>query len=64
MSENGGNWKTATGSVSAGAIGTEWLTTSLCDGTRITVRRGIVRVRDHRKRITLHAGESYRTRSR
>ena len=64
VSENGGNWKTATGSVSAGAIGTEWLTTSLCDGTRITVRRGIVRVRDHRKRITLHAGESYRTRSR
>jgi NHL repeat len=66
VSESGGNWQTATGSVSAGAIGTEWLTTSLCDGTRITVRRGIVRVRDprHHRVVVLHAGETYRTRSR
>src|SRR5919198_905794 len=64
VSETGGNWKTATGSVSAGAIGTEWLTTSLCDGTRITVRKGIVRVIDRKHRphkVVLHAGQTFRT---
>jgi NHL repeat len=64
VTETGGNWKTATGSVSAGAIGTEWLTTSLCDGTRVTVRKGIVRVRDRHKHITLRAGQTYRTHTR
>jgi hypothetical protein len=64
VTETGGNWKTATGSVSAGAIGTEWLTTSLCDGTRVTVRKGIVRVRDRHKHVTLHAGQTYRTHTR
>jgi hypothetical protein len=67
VSESGGNWKTATGSVSAGAIGTEWLTTSLCDGTRITVRKGIVRVIDRKHRphkVVLHAGQTFRTPTR
>ena len=67
VSETGGNWKTATGSVSAGAIGTEWVTTSLCDGTRITVRKGIVRVIDRKHRphkVVLHAGDTFRTPTR
>jgi len=67
VSETGGNWKTATGSVSAGAIGTEWVTTSLCDGTRVTVRRGIVRVIDRKHRphkVVLHAGDTFRTPTR
>src|SRR5919198_333583 len=67
VSETGGNWKTATGSVSAGAVGNQWLTTSLCNGTRVTVRKGIVRVfdRKHRPhRVILHAGETFRTPTR
>jgi hypothetical protein len=67
VSETGGNWKTATGSVSAGAIGTEWVTTSLCDGTRVTVRKGIVRVIDRKHRphkVVLHAGDTFRTPTR
>jgi len=67
VSETGGNWKTATGSVSAGAIGTEWVTTSLCDGTRVTVRKGIVRVIDRKHRphkVVLRAGDTFRTPTR
>ncbi len=46
VSEDGGRWRTATGSTSAAAVGTRWLTTLQCDGTRVTVREGRVLVRD------------------
>ncbi len=58
----GGRGRPATGSVSAAAIGTEWATTLLCDGTRVTVRDGAVRVRDKirgRTRI-VRAGQSFK----
>ena len=65
VSETGGNWQTATGSVSAAAIGTRWHTTLSCDGTRVTVRQGVVRVRDklHQRTVVLRAGQSYLART-
>jgi hypothetical protein len=65
VSETGGNWQTATGSVSAAAIGTRWHTTLSCDGTRVTVRQGVVRVRDklHRRTVVLRAGQTYLART-
>jgi hypothetical protein len=61
VSDRGGRWRTATGSVSAGSIGTKWLTTLRCDGTSITVREGRVRVFDKVRRRTriLRAGQTY-----
>ncbi len=49
VSDRGGNWRTSTGSTSASSVGTRWLTTLLCDGTRITVSEGRVRVLDRRR---------------
>lgn len=46
VTEKGGRWRSATGSVSAAAVGTSWLTTLQCDGTRVTVKQGRVLVRD------------------
>jgi hypothetical protein len=66
VSETGGNWQTATGAVSAAAIGTRWHTTLSCDGTRVSVRQGIVRVRDklHKRTVVLRAGQSYLAQTR
>jgi hypothetical protein len=62
VSERGGRWRTATGSVSAAAIGTEWATTLLCDGTRVSVREGAVRVRDkiRDRSVIVRAGQSFK----
>jgi hypothetical protein len=66
VSEQGGNWQTATGAVSAAAIGTRWHTTLSCDGTRVSVRQGVVRVRDklHKRTVVLRAGQSYLAQTR
>lgn len=60
VSDRGGNWRTSTGSTSASSIGTRWATTLLCDGTRVTVSEGRVRVRDRRRgrSVVLRAGQS------
>lgn len=65
VSEKGGRWRSSTGSTSASAVGTVWSTTLLCEGTRITVVEGTVRVRDKiRKRNRLvRAGESFLVRT-
>jgi hypothetical protein len=62
VSERGGRWRTATGSVSAAAIGTEWATTLQCDGTRVTVRQGSVRVRDkiRDRSVIVRAGQTFK----
>lgn len=60
VTEKGGRWRTSTGSVSAAAIGTDWVTTLQCDGVRVTVREGRVAVRDkirNRTRV-VRAGQS------
>lgn len=49
VSDRGGNWRTSTGSTSASSVGTRWATTLLCDGTRVTVSEGRVRVLDRRR---------------
>ncbi len=66
VKENGGRWRTATGSVSAAAVGTGWLTTIQCDGTRVTVTEGKVLVKDRlRNRTTLvAAGQSVKVLTR
>jgi hypothetical protein len=48
---------------SATVRGTWWLTADFCDGTRTTVRQGVVAVRDFRKKktVVLTAGKSYNT---
>lgn len=60
VSEKGGKWRSATGSVSAAAVGTAWLTTLQCDGTRVTVKEGQVLVRDkiRKKNTLLNPGQS------
>jgi len=66
VSETGGNWQTATGAVSAAAIGTRWHTTLSCEGTRVTIAQGIVRVRDklHQRTVVLRAGQTYLAQTR
>lgn len=66
VSDRGGRWRTVTGSVSAGSIGTRWLTTLRCDATSITVRQGRVRVFDKIRKRTriLRAGQTYLARNR
>jgi hypothetical protein len=61
VSDRGGSWRTATGSVSAGSIGTRWLTSLRCDGTSVTVRQGRVRVFDKIRKRTriLRRGQTY-----
>ena len=54
------------GRYSAGTLrGTIWDTIDRCDGTLTVVRRGVVVVRDFRKRrnITVRAGKSYLARA-
>jgi hypothetical protein len=66
VKEKGGRWRTETGSVSAAAVGTGWLTTMQCDGTRVTVTEGQVLVRDKlrgRQRL-LSAGQSVKVLTR
>jgi hypothetical protein len=65
VSDRGGRWRTSTGSVSAGSIGTKWLTTLRCDATSITVREGRVRVFDKVRKRTriLRAGQTYLARN-
>lgn len=65
VAETGGNWQTATGAVSAAAIGTRWHTTLSCGGTRVSVRQGVVRVRDklHQRTVVLRAGQTYLART-
>jgi hypothetical protein len=60
VTDSGGRWRTATGSVSATAIGTRWRTTLQCEGVRVTVREGRVRVRDtlRRRSVVLRAGQT------
>ncbi len=60
VTETGGHWRTATGSASAVAIGTQWHTTLTCAGTRIGVHQGVVAVFDrvHQKTVVLKAGQS------
>ncbi|WP_372788792.1 hypothetical protein [Paraconexibacter sp.] len=60
VSESGGRWRTATGSTSAAAVGTRWLTTLQCDGTRVTVTEGRVLVRDkiRNRSVVVPAGRS------
>lgn len=66
VSESGGNWRSSTGSTSASAVGTEWLTELRCDGTLVAVTDGIVRVRNKRtgRRRLVRAGESFLVRTR
>lgn len=65
VSEKGGRWRSSTGSTSASAIGTLWHTALLCEGTRVTVREGIVRVRDKRRgrNRLVRAGQSFLVRT-
>ncbi len=60
VSDTGGHWRTATGTVSASAIGTNYHTTLTCAGTRVGVRQGLVSVHDsiHKKTVVLKAGQS------
>jgi NHL repeat len=60
VSDTGGNYRTATGTVSASALGTRWLTRLTCAGTTITITQGSVSVHDslHKKTVILHAGQS------
>lgn len=65
VSESGGRWRSSTGSTSAAAVGTLWKTTLLCEGTRVTVQEGTVRVRDlirGRSRLVT-AGQSFLVRT-
>lgn len=66
VNEKGGRWRSATGSVSAAAVGTAWLTTLQCDGTRVTVKEGRVLVRDkiRGKNTLLRPGQSVKVTTR
>ena len=53
---------TTTGKFASATVrGTEWLVADFCTGTRVTVRRGIVSVRDlaKKKTVLVKAGHSY-----
>jgi sugar lactone lactonase YvrE len=60
VSDTGGNLQTATGGVSASALGTAWFTRLTCAGTTVTVTQGAVSVHDnaHKKTVILRAGQS------
>jgi hypothetical protein len=60
-----GNYKT-NGQYASGSVrGTKWLTEDSCEGTRITVARGIVSVTDmvKRKTVLVKSGHSYLARA-
>jgi PKD repeat protein len=56
-----GNFRTSGRYASATVRGTVWLTADRCDGTQVTVRQGVVQVRDIVKRTTVsvRAGQTY-----
>jgi len=58
VSDNGGNYQSATGGISASALGTRWFTKLTCAGTTITVTQGIVGVTVNKKTFILRAGQS------
>lgn len=64
--DNHGRFVTRGRSAVASVRGTEWLTQDTCAGTRVSVKRGAVVVRDlgRRRNVTLHAGKSYLARAR
>jgi hypothetical protein len=61
-----GNFRTLGRYASATVRGTIWLTADRCDGSQVTVRRGVVQVRDLVRRSTVNvtAGHSYLARKR
>jgi hypothetical protein len=61
-----GNFRTTGGYASATVRGTIWLTADRCDGTQVTVRRGVVLVRDlvRRSTVSVTAGHTYLARKR
>jgi ferric-dicitrate binding protein FerR (iron transport regulator) len=46
-------------------VGTQWQTALLCEGTRVTVTSGVVRVRDklRGRNVLLRAGQSFLVRT-
>src|SRR3954447_1777328 len=56
-----GRFRTKGRRAAATVRGTKWLTTDTCDSTKITVKRGVVQVRDFakRKNVTVKQGHSY-----
>lgn len=60
-----GRFKTKGNRGAAGVRGTHWLTADRCDGTLVSVRDGVVEVRDFVKKATvvLRKGESYLARN-
>ena len=56
-----GAFRTTGRYASATVRGTNWLTADRCDGTNVTVRRGVIQVADlpKHKQITVPAGRSY-----
>src|SRR3954452_2933737 len=61
-----GNFRTVGHYASASVRGTIWLTADRCDGSQVTVRRGVVQVRDlvRRSTVSVTAGHTYFARKR
>src|SRR4051794_3013787 len=61
-----GNFRTVGRYASASVRGTIWLTADRCDGSQVTVRRGVVQVRDlvRRSTVSVTAGHTYFARKR
>ena len=59
--EGRGRFRTRGGYSTASVRGTGWITTDTCSGTRVTVRHGLVAVRDFRlkKTVMVPGGKSY-----
>jgi ferric-dicitrate binding protein FerR (iron transport regulator) len=60
-----GKFQTSGKYSSATVRGTIWLTQDRCDGTLVTVKRGVVSVRDfkRKKTVSVKAGHSYLARA-
>ena len=56
-----GSFRTTGRYASATVRGTNWLTADRCDGTSVTVKRGVIKVADFPKhtQVTVPAGRSY-----
>jgi ferric-dicitrate binding protein FerR (iron transport regulator) len=56
-----GRFRTKGRRAAATVRGTKWFTQDRCDSTKITVKRGVVQVRDFvkRKNVTVKKGHSY-----
>jgi hypothetical protein len=61
-----GNFRTVGSYASATVRGTIWLTADRCDGSQVTVRQGVVQVRDlvRRTTVSVRAGHTYFARKR